>query len=227
MDYDFGLKLLVVVGFGIILGAVSMIPVGAVQLHVIKKALQGHLRAAVTTSLGSVTSDLIYGVLVLFGFNKFMMERPWQIALYSAGVLLLSGILVKMILDRNKPQVRETTTPKYQGRLSFVSGFSMAITNPGMLVWWIIGYGTLFNLGIFTDVTLCIKIIFLFSACIGLGGYLIAVGYAVYKLQKSFSDKILRRINIFIFSLLGLLVLYFAFKLVCIIFNIRLDIGGI
>lgn len=218
MDWIYILKLLAAAGFGLIIGAVSMIPVGAVQLQIIKKSMRGQLRAAIATALGSVTSDCIYGLLILFGFGSFMMERRWQIALYGAGVLVLAGVLIKMFRERNSLTFRQEGTPKYHGRLSFVSGFSIAIANPGMLVWWVIGYHFLYGLGLFTEITFGIKALFLISACAGLGGYLIAAALAAYRLKKSFSDRTLRRINMGIFVLLTLLLLYFVFKLAGVIF---------
>jgi len=207
---------------GMTIGMLSMIPVGGVQLQVIKKSLNGHLRAAIMTALGSVTSDCIYGILVLFGFSAFMMKKGWQITLYGAGIALLTAILVKMHRDRNKPALEPA--PKYQGRLSFISGFSIAITNPGMLIWWIIGYHFFLDLALFGEVTAAVKTLFLISALSGLGGYLIVVALVVYRLKKSFSDKLLNRIHAFILIALIFLILYFVFRLVCAIFNINIGI---
>ena len=219
--YPLTLKIIATVFLGITLGMLSMIPVGGVQLQVIKKSLNGYLRAAIMTALGSVTSDCVYGILVLFGFSAFMMEKSYQITLYSIGIVLLTAILIKMHMDRNKP-IQEST-PKYHGRISFISGFSIAITNPGMLIWWIIGYQFFLDLALFQETTVAVKMLFLISALIGLGGYLIVVALVVYKLKKSFSDKLLNRIHIFILAVLSFLILYFIFKLICAIFNI--DIG--
>ncbi len=223
MDLIFFFKILFVVLFGIILGAVSMIPVGAVQIQVIKKALRGHLKAAITTALGSGTSDLLYGVFALFGFGKFIGQRNWQIGLYSAGVVILVCVLIKMYRDRNKIAIEENLpAPKYHGRLSYVSGFSIAITNPGMLVFWVFGYHFLYDRHMFDEFTAGLKLIFLISTCVGLTGYLVFVALAVSRLKKSFSERTMKRVNMCIFLVLSALVVYFIFKLVCVIF----EIGG-
>jgi len=221
MSYPLVLKIITTIFLGATIGVFSMIPVGAVQLQIIKKSLNGHLRAAIMTAIGSVASDCVYGILALFGFSAFMMEKNCQITLYSIGIVLLTVILIKMRKDRNKP-IQEST-PKYHGRISFISGFSIAITNPGMFIWWIIGYKFFLDLALFQEVTTSIKILFLVSALLGLGGYLIAVAFAVYKFKKSFFDKLLKRIHVFILAMLTFLILYFIFKLVCLFFNI--DIG--
>jgi threonine/homoserine/homoserine lactone efflux protein len=225
MDYIFILKLLATVLFGTFLGAISMIPVGAVQLQVIKKSLHGHLRAAIMTSLGSVTSDFIFGLLILYGFGKFMMERNFQIVLYSLGIVVLSVILWKMYQERHR-LVHQDKTPKYHGRISFLSGFSMAVTNPGMVIWWIIGYHFFLDLHLFENVTAAIRAVFLVSACLGLGGYLIGISFIVYRLKKSFSENLLYRANMFIIALLLYLILYFVFKLACVIFNLTIGAGN-
>ena len=221
MSYPLALKIIATMFLGVTIGILSMIPVGGVQLQIIKKSINGHLRAAIMTAIGSVTSDCVYGILALFGFSTFMMEKSSQITLYSIGIVLLTVILIKMRIDRNKP-IQEST-PKYHGRISFISGFSIAITNPGMFIWWIIGYKLFLDLALFPEITAAIKILFLGSALLGLGGYLIAVALAVYKFKKSFSDKLLNRIHVFILIMFACLILYFIFKLVCAFLNI--DIG--
>ena len=221
----FALNILATVLIGMFIGIISMIPIGAVQLQIIKKSLKGHLRAAVMTAIGSVSSDCIYGAIVLFGISSFVTNRTFQIVLYAAGILLLSGIFIKMYRDRGKPvNSSEDVTPKYHGRLSFVSGFSIAFFNPGMIIWWIFGYHFFVNLSLFEEITTTIKIIFLTSACIGLGGYLIAIALIVYKLKMSFSEKFLRRVNIFIFSLFGILIIYFIFMLLRTLLNAPVDV---
>jgi threonine/homoserine/homoserine lactone efflux protein len=75
MDLYYLLKLALTVLFGLALGAISSIPVGAVQLVVIKKALNHQIKPAIAVACGSMTSDFIYGALTLFGFGSFLHNR--------------------------------------------------------------------------------------------------------------------------------------------------------
>jgi threonine/homoserine/homoserine lactone efflux protein len=83
MDYTFFLKLAATVVFGVILGFLSSIPVGAVQLEVIKRTINGQKKPAIATALGSATSDLIYGLLALFGLGDFLLHKDFQLLIYS------------------------------------------------------------------------------------------------------------------------------------------------
>lgn len=224
MDYTYILKLTATAAFGIFLGAVSTIPVGAVQLQVIKRSLRGHMKSALLTAAGSVTSDLIYGILTLFGFGYFLIKKEVQIGIYIFGIVVLSILLVKMYLERHDLTHQEPHVIEYHGRISFLEGFTLAISNPGMVVWWIIGYRFYLDLNLFADITTGIKILFIAAACIGLGGYLLVISLIVNRVKKSFPDRFLFRANMFIITVLSFLVLYFIVKLLCLIFNWNIGI---
>jgi hypothetical protein len=64
--------LLFVLAFGF--GFVAAIPLGGSQIEMAKRAMQGHLRAALAVVLGSVTSDVLYGIIALYGIAPFMRE---------------------------------------------------------------------------------------------------------------------------------------------------------
>lgn len=223
MDIIYIAKLLGTLLFGVFLGAVSTIPVGAVQLQVIKRSLGGHLRAAVLTAAGSVTSDMIYGILTLFGFGYFLAKREVQIGIYIFGILVLGVLLVKMYRERHDMTHKEPHVIEYHGRISFFEGFTLAISNPGMVVWWVIGYRFYLDLNLFNPVTAGVKVLFIAAACIGLGGYLIVISLIVNRVKKSFSERFLYRANMFIITVLAFLVLYFIVKFLCLIFNWNLS----
>ena len=226
MDYIYILKLIGTAFGGILLGAISTIPIGAVQLQVIKKALSGHVRAAVLTACGSATSDFIYGILTLFGFSYLLRSLEMQVVTYSFGILVLAFILIKMYRERHVMVHQPDRPVMYHGRMSFFSGFTIAISNPGMVVWWILWYRFFLDLHLFDPVTAGIKLLFIISGCVGLGGYLIFISLFVNKMKKSFSDTVLYRANMFIISLLGILIIFFVVKLVSAIFNFDIGIGS-
>ncbi len=215
--------IVITVLFGMFIGFVSSIPVGAVQLEVIKKSINGHIKPAIATACGSATSDLIYGVLTLFGFGNFLLHREFQVIIYSLGIIVLSFLFYKSVRERNymlDPD-RQVT---YKKRLSFLSGFTIAITNPGMIIWWLIGYKLYLDLGLFPEVGLEIKSIFVISGCFGLGGYLIMIASILHRVKKTISEKFLYRTNFFLMVLMAFIILYFILKLLGIIFNFDLGI---
>ena len=54
------------------LGFVTAIPIGGSQIEAAKRAIHGHLRAAWMVVLGSVSSDIMYGAIALFGVAPFL-----------------------------------------------------------------------------------------------------------------------------------------------------------
>ena len=213
-------KIAVTIFFGLILGFLSSIPVGAVQLEVIKKTINGHTKPAIATALGSATSDLLYGLLTLFGFGHFLLHKDFQIFIYHMGIVFLLYLIYKSYQEREYMLHKEKRI-KYNKRLSFLTGFTIAVTNPGMIIWWFIGFRLYADLNLFDVITPFIKLCFVISGAIGLALYLILEAAILHRLKRSFSEKFLYRANVFLMIVLGVLVLYFAYKLVLIIFNLK------
>ncbi|MGQ9843730.1 MAG: LysE family translocator [Spirochaetota bacterium] len=210
--------------FGLFIGFISSIPVGAVQLEVIKKAINGHLKPAISVALGSVTSDFIYGILVLFGIGGFLHYPKVQIFTYSLGILVIIALLYRSYREHKHIPPSYKPHIQYRKRTSYLTGFTIAITNPGMIVWWVIGYKLLLDLSLFNVMTVPIKIVFLLSCCIGLAGYLTLIAFMMNRLQESISDKLLDKMNIVIMILLMFVIIYFAFKLYGLVTNTNIDI---
>lgn len=199
-------------------------PVGAVQLEVAKKAINGHLMPAIAVAIGSASSDFIYGVLTLFGLGGFLFNRDVKIITYVMGIIVLSFLFYRSFRE-HKYGVRQDDSPLvYKKRLSFLTGFTIAITNPGMIIWWIVGFKIFIDFSIFTEITPVIKFIFILSGCCGLVGYLIFIASILNRMQKSVSDRFIHKMNIFLMILLTVIILYFIVKTVSIIFNYHLSL---
>jgi threonine/homoserine/homoserine lactone efflux protein len=222
VDYIFISKLVVTVLFGAVLGFLTSIPVGAVQLEVIKKTINGHKKPAIATAMGSAMSDLIYGMLALFGFGDYLLHKDFQIFIYSLGIVVLSYLAYRSYKER-KYMLHEEKQITYGKRLSFLTGFTIAITNPGMIIWWFIGFKLFVDLNLFAVMTPGIKALFVFSGVFGLALYLTLEAIILHRYQKSFSEKFLYRANIFLMIVLSILIFYFAFKLILLILNIKLQ----
>ncbi len=223
MDYII-LKSLLLVVFGLIMGFLSSIPVGAVQLEVAKKAINGHLMPAIAIALGSATSDFIYGVLTLYGLGGFLFHKSFKIGVYILGIIVLLFLFLRSLKEYRGGFVQYEKRLVYKKRISFFTGFTIAITNPGMIIWWIIGFKLFLDLEIFTVITPVIKMTFILSGCAGLAGYLIFIATMLNMMQQSVSKKFLHRMNIYLLIFLCILILYFIFKLISVIFNYHTSI---
>ncbi|TAL35036.1 MAG: hypothetical protein EPN93_11325 [Spirochaetes bacterium] len=217
-------KLLALVVFGAILGFLSAVPIGAVQLEVAKKALNGHLKPAIAVAFGSATSDLIYGILTLFGFGQFLFHQDFQIFIYILGIGVLLFIIYRTWEEyKHHVHHRHTYPLVYKKRISFFTGFTIAITNPGIIIWWIIGFRMFLDFKLFQDVGPVIKTIFILSACGGLGGYLIFLAILLSKVKKFIPDHLFARMHIALIILLVIVIGFFIFKLYGNIFHFNGD----
>ncbi len=223
MDFFYVLKLAVTVLFGVFLGFMSSIPVGAVQLEVIKKTINGHKKPAIATACGSATSDLIYGMLALFGFGNYLLHKDFQIVIYSLGVAVLSYLVYKTYRERDYMLHTEKRI-KYGKRLSFLTGFTIAVTNPGMIIWWFVGFRLFADLNLFPEITLPIRALFVFSGAFGLCLYLTLLAIILHRYQESFSERFLYKANIFLTVILIVLILYFIAKLVSLCANVHIPV---
>ena len=221
MDYLLILKIAATIGFGVLLGFLSSIPVGAVQLEVIKKTINGHKKPAIATALGSATSDFLYGMLALFGLGDFLLHKDFQIVIYSLGVAVLSYLVFKSYRERDY-MLHSEKRIRYGKRLSFITGFTIAVTNPGMIIWWFIGFRLFADLGMFPVINAPVRALFVFSGAFGLGLYLTLVAMILHKYQESFSEKFLYRANTFLMVILGILILYFIAKLLNLCVNMHI-----
>ena len=223
MEYTYFLKLLATVIFGLILGFLSSMPVGAVQLEVIKRTINGQKKPAIATAYGSVTSDLIYGLLALFGLGDLLLNKDFQLLIYSLGIVVLSYLLYRSIKDRSY-MINENKPVKYKKRFSFLTGFTIAVTNPGVIIWWFIGFRLFVDLNMFTEINSTVKLLFVFSGAFGLALYLTLVAVILSRFQKSFTEKFLHRAHIVLVIMLSILIIYFIVKLFSLIFGFNLYI---
>jgi L-lysine exporter family protein LysE/ArgO len=221
MDFFYLSKLFITYLFAFFMGLFSSIPVGAVQLQVIKKSINGHLKSAIATASGSATSDFIYGFLILFGLGSYLLDIRFQVFIYSLGIVVLCILAYRTIKERHYVFNNEER-PNKKGRFSFLSGITIAITNPGMIIWWIIGYRLYLDLNLFPEMGVGIKMLFIISGCLGLGGYLILIAVLLNRVKESFQEQFLYNAHIILAVILTGLIIYFAVKLVAIIFNLPL-----
>jgi threonine/homoserine/homoserine lactone efflux protein len=223
MEYPYLLQLFATIIFGLVLGFLSSMPVGAVQLEVIKKTINGHKKPAIATAMGSVVSDLIYGLLVLFGLGKFLLDKDFQLFIYSLGIVVLSYLLFRTFKDKSYI-LQEDNPVRYKKRYSFLTGFTIAVTNPGVIIWWIVGFKLFADLVTFTEITNTVKGLFVFSCAFGLAVYLILIVLIINRYQESFSERFLHRAHNFFIVILFLLIMYFIIKLLSLIFGFGLSI---
>lgn len=215
MKYNFLISYTIVVLYGLVLGLVSAVPIGAVQVQVVKAALHGNRRGAVSMAFGSGTSDFIYGILTLFGFGHFMMSPGFQLFFYIVGASVLVFILYRTIRElRHGGAVRDPVIHgKNRRRRGFATGFTLAITNPGIVIWWIVGFKIFLDFGLFTEVTVPLRIAFVLSGAGGLACYLLILAVTIARIHRDIPERAFQRMNLALVIVLAVVTLYFLYKI--------------
>jgi threonine/homoserine/homoserine lactone efflux protein len=193
-----------------IMGFFTAIPIGATQIEIAKRSLNNHLRAAFMVVLGSVSSDIMYGFIALFGIAPFFDNRTivaifeliGTVILWILAFFTLRQSAQQQLLDLNRSLLKSR-------RLSFVTGFSLAITNPMMIFWWLIGVQIVRDLRLVDKFTPAISLLFLFFGGLGLATYLSTLATVLHWAKKFVSNKAMQKVYLVLGVVLILLSIYF------------------
>lgn len=206
------------------MGFVAAIPVGASQFEVARRSLAGLLPPAILVVVGSVSSDLIYGAIALYGLAPFLQKPEVEAVfwLVNAGLILFFAIgAIRESKTSNPPKISmvpneelavQPKTRLGNKRVSYVTGFSLAFTNPMMIAWWLLAARFLKDLGVAVNLTPTMRIFFLVAGCLGIGSYLSLFAIVIFRRHKSFTTKHLRKITLGFGYVMILFAVYFVIR---------------
>jgi threonine/homoserine/homoserine lactone efflux protein len=201
------MKELLIAPIALALGFVTAIPIGATQIEIAKRSLRRRFKAALMVVAGSVSSDLLYGVLALYGLAPFLQNKTVLACFEAFGAVLLWLLAFVTLRESRQPKILAFNNSALAGkRLSFVTGFSLAATNPMMVFWWLIGMHFLLDLGLVNHSTKIVALTFLIFGGIGIASYLALLAGMLYRVNRFLTEKAMRRvyiifgIGLFIFS---------------------------
>lgn len=197
------------------LGFLTAVPVGGSQIEVAKRAIHGHLRSAGMVVLGSVSSDVLYGVISLYGLAPFLKIR-WVMAAFNAvGAVVLWGLAYVTLKQsrKSRPPDLESLSLR-RGRRAYLTGFSLAVTNPQMILTWLYGVVLAKHLGLANPFTNDLKAVFIAGGAIGLGAYLTMLGFVMHRLKHFFPVQALEKAYFWLGIVLIFLSLFFVYNAV-------------
>ena len=197
-----------------LMGFAAAIPVGATQLEIARRSLNGFPSSAVVLVAGSVISDAMYGVIALFGIAPFLQSPNVTIifGFVNTGILIVLGFWA---LAESRKKIREDVKSKKilkKKNVAFITGFSLAVTNPIMIYWWLMGHRFLSDFNLIEWGKNPSTIVFLAAGSLGIGSYLILLTFGVYKIKKFFSFSTIKKITAYFGISLFLFAAYFLFK---------------
>lgn len=131
---------------GALIGALTGVPIGPVNVAVIDAAYRHTLRRALAVGLGGALADGLYAMLGIMGVGPYLDNNPGVppiLYAVSGVVLLVYGILTA----RSKPipavqEVKERAAePSGQMWSGFCLGLALIVLNPAALVTWVLIVG--------------------------------------------------------------------------------------
>ncbi len=196
-----------------VMGFIAAIPVGASQIEIAKRSLNGFLFSSIMLVAGSVLSDTMYGIVAFFGVAPFLKNETViaYFRLINSFILIALGIYAIIGAKHTAKSKAQTRAVLNNKKVSFVMGFSLAFTNPMMMLWWLIGAQFIIGLGIITEMNIFYIIVFLISGAAGIGSYLLLLSVGIYKTKRFLSDETVHKIMIWLGVALILLAVYFFY----------------
>lgn len=193
-----------------VMGFLTAIPIGATQVEIAKRSLNGHLFAAWMVVVGSVMSDLMYGFIAFFGIAPFLINETIVSIFCLVGAVILLILAVITMRQNSGDQMQDLNQKLLVNKkFSLFTGFSLAVTNPMMIFWWLIGERFVRDMGLVTHFTTGTKITFLLIGGAGLGSYLTTLSLMLHRAKKKFSGKTMRKLNLLLGFVLILISIYF------------------
>jgi threonine/homoserine/homoserine lactone efflux protein len=180
------------------MGFVAAIPVGAPQLEIARRSLNGFLSSSLAIVAGTLLSDEIYGVLALFGIAP-LLKHPIVIVIFwliNAIILIVLGVWT--IRQSKSPLSQNGNHASNLARLdvAFVTGFSLAITNPLMIVWWLFGARLSMDFGLIGRFTTSSDFLFLGAGGLGIATYPVLLAFIIHHMKKFISEKTIQRVTL-------------------------------
>ncbi len=194
------------------LGFAAAIPVGPSQVEMAKRAIGGRKAAAAMVIVGSVNSDIVYGGVALFGIAP-ILETPWVLAAFNAaGVVILWILGIVTLRESRRPHDLRGEAGAFGSlRWAWVTGFTLAASNPPMILSWLLGVAVAKHLGLATPFPFSARALFLAGGALGLGSYLAVLGVVLYRVKHFIPAHALNRVYFWLgVTLFALSVLFAA-----------------
>ncbi len=181
------------------LGFIAAVPIGGSQVEMAKRAMHGHLRAAAAVVLGSVSSDIMYGVVALFGIAP-LLNAPWVLASLNAAGAVILWVLAFLTFraSRHPEALARTDSALASRRWAYLTGFSLAVGNPQMMLSWLLAVALARHLGLASPFTTGAKALFIAGGALGLGSYLAVLGVVMYRIKHFIPLAVIGRVYVWL-----------------------------
>jgi threonine/homoserine/homoserine lactone efflux protein len=126
----------------IILGLSLSIPVGPINIEMIKRGIKSGFWQSWAVGLGGMSADVVLMLFIYFGVSHYLTAPIAQFIMWIFGFLILVYLGYESIRDAFKEVMISDEGQKENKSTSFISGFLIAISNPLNIIFWIGIYGS-------------------------------------------------------------------------------------
>lgn len=204
--------LIIIVIFAFLVGFLIAIPIGAVQIEVAKRAINNNLKSAYMVALGSVCSDIIYGMIASFSITSFLDDGKVKATLLFVSGILLAILSFLAFRDIIKKNIALSQFSHKAHHISIITGFTMSFTNPLMIVFWIVYVQFAYDVGIIPYYNTVYLLAFVLFSGMGLFGYLVLIAKILNRARKSLNPALVNKINIALAFILAGFSIYFLVR---------------
>jgi arginine exporter protein ArgO len=132
---------------GALIGAVTGVPIGPVNVAIIQAAYRHHVKRAIAVGLGGALGDFTYALLGILGLGPVIDSHPvLPPILYGVSGLVL--VVYGAITVRSRPVDTASKTAADAGGAYFWSGLGtgamLILLNPAALIAWLVVVGAAF-----------------------------------------------------------------------------------
>ncbi len=201
-----------VVGF--IIGYVTTIPFGPINLAVVMKALRNRTAQALMIGTGSALMDIIYCGAAVFGIGSLMLNPTLELIFRIATFLIFFIYGVKTTfwkLSETHFQPSEEDAPGF--KRYFLLGMAMYFSNPSFLAYWITIGGIVHGYHVI-QATMLNNALFAIGTGVGVTAWFITLIALVEKQKMKFEIDRIRKITRFFGLLLLIISVILGYNLV-------------
>ena len=189
--------------WGFFIGFVASIPLGPSGLESVSRSITKGFREGFKVSLGAVSADIVYIIIINLGFLTFFTKSPKSYSLFwvISGIVLI--ISTKISLNSKHEDSSLDKSSFRHASNGFLTGFFITFLNPTTPSLWIALSGTVFNVWRHSG-----SIFFMLSISSMIIGSItwfcflnILVSRGVKKLNPKFTNGTTKLLDYFLFAL--------------------------
>jgi len=127
---------------GVVVGFVVCIPIGPVNLTVIRYALRKGFLPAFLVGLGAASADTIYATALLAGHTTILEMPFWRGVMRVLALMVIVGIGIRSLLFKEETveardeALAEKVDERWHHPRAFILGFILTISNLMLIVLW-------------------------------------------------------------------------------------------